>query len=61
MKLQGFGNIESHVQLKTKVKSAPQGLGQFLATENTLNMMKNPFYFTLKAFLILTIFQFQKL
>ena len=33
----------------TKVKSALSGLRQFLANERPLKMMKNAFYFTLKA------------
>ena len=31
---------------------------QFLATESPLKMMKNPFYFTLKALCIFKIFKF---
>ena len=34
------------------------GLRQFLATESPLNMMKNAFYFTLKALFVLKIFEF---
>ena len=37
---------------------ALSGLIQFLATESTLKMMKNAFYFTLKALFILKIFKF---
>ena len=39
-------------------KGALSGLRQFLATENTLKMMKNAFYFTSKARLVLKIFKF---
>ena len=31
---------------------------QFLATENSLKVMKNAFYFTLKALFVLKIFKF---
>ena len=37
-------------------KGVPPGLRQFLATESPLKMMKNPFYFTLKALFVLKIF-----
>ena len=37
---------------------ALSSLIQFLATESTLKMMKNAFYFTLKALFILKIFKF---
>ena len=36
---------------------ARSGLRQFLATESPLQMMKNGFYFTLKAIFVLKIFQ----
>ena len=36
-------------------KGALQGLRQFLATESLLKMMKNAFYFTLKALFVLKI------
>ena len=41
-----------------KIKGALSGLRQFLATESPLKMMKNAFYFTLKAFFVLKIFTF---
>ena len=41
-----------------KVKSALSGLRQFLATENPFKMMKNAFYFTLKALFVFKIFKF---
>ena len=40
------------------IKGALSGLRQFLATESDLTMMKNAFYFTLKALLVLKIFKF---
>ena len=39
-------------------KGALQGLRQFLITESPLKMMKNAFYFTLKALFVLKIFKF---
>ena len=39
-------------------KVALSGLRQFLATERPLKMMKNVFYFTSKAILVLKIFKF---
>ena len=39
-------------------KGALWGLRQFLATESPLKMMKNAFYFTLKALFVLKIFKF---
>ena len=40
------------------IKGALSGLRQFLATESSLKMMKNNFYFTLKALSVLKIFKF---
>ena len=40
-------------------KGALQGLRQFLITESPLKIMKNAFYFTLKAFFVLNIFKSQ--
>ena len=40
------------------VKGAVYGLRQFLTTESPLKMMKNAFYFTLKALFVLRIFKF---
>ena len=40
------------------IKGALSGLRQFLATEKPLKMMKNAFYFTLKALFVLKIFRF---
>ena len=39
-------------------EGAPSSLRQFLATENSLKIMKNAFYFTLKALLVLKILDF---
>ena len=39
-------------------KGALSGLRQLLATESPLKMMKNAFYFTLKALFVLKIFKF---
>ena len=36
--------------ITTELNGAFSGLRHFLATKNTLKMMKNAFYFTLKAF-----------
>ena len=39
-------------------KGALSGMRQFLATESALKMMKNTFYFTLKALFVPQIFKF---
>ena len=39
-------------------KDALSGLRQFLATESPLKVMKNAFYFTLKALFVLKIIKF---
>ena len=39
-------------------KGALSGLRQFLPTESPLKIMKNPFYFTLKAYFVLKMFRF---
>ena len=41
-----------------RLKGALSGLIQVLATESPLKMMKNAFYFTLKALFVLKIFKF---
>ena len=41
-----------------ELKGALSGLTQFLATESSLEMMKNGFYFTSKALFVLKIFKF---
>ena len=43
---------------KLVFKGALSSLRRFLLTENPLKMMKNAFYFILKAFLVLKIFKF---
>ena len=40
------------------IKGALSGLRQHLAYESPLKIMKNAFYFTLKAFFVLKIFNF---
>ena len=44
-------------KLGQNLKGALSGLRQILATESPLKMMKNDFYFTLKAHFILKIFK----
>ena len=45
-------------KMKISVKVALSGLRQFLATKSPLKMMKNAFYFTLKALFVLKRFKF---
>ena len=45
-------------QIKNHLKGASSYLRKFLATESYLKMMKNAFYFTLKALFALMIFKF---
>ena len=40
------------------IKGAVSGLRQVLGTESPLKMIKNAFYFTLKALFVLKIFKF---
>ena len=47
-----------HELLIAKLKGALSGLRQFLAAESLLEMMKNAFYFTSKALLVLKISKF---
>ena len=42
----------------TAIKGALPGLRQFLATESSLKMIKNSFYFNSKALFVLKIFRF---
>ena len=51
-----LGNKE--ISNVNQFKGALSGLRQFLATENPLKMMKNAFYFALKALFVLKIFKF---
>ena len=48
----------SHCKILNYVKSALSGLRQFLAIESPLKMMKNAFYFALKALFVLKMFNF---
>ena len=43
------------------LKGALEGLRQFFITESPLKMMKNAFYFTLKALFVLKVFKFLSL
>ena len=43
---------------KNSLKRTLSGLTQFLTTENPLEMIKNAFYYTLKALFVLKIFKF---
>ena len=49
--------VHSLSHKKTKLKGALSGLRQFLAIASQLKMMRNAFYFTLKALFVLEIFQ----
>ena len=42
----------------SSIKDALSRLKQFLATESSLKIMKNTFYFTVKALFILKVFKF---
>ena len=44
--------------LLNQLKDTPSGLRQFLATKSPLRMVKNAFYFTLKALFVIKIFTF---
>ena len=44
--------------MEMELKGALSSLRQFLATKSPFKMMKNVFYFTLKALFVLTIFKF---
>ena len=45
------------IEIVQPIKGALSGLKQFLAIQNTLKMLKNAFYFTLKALFVLKIFK----
>ena len=45
-------------ELTRNIKGDLSGLRQFLAIESPLKIMKNVFYFTLKALFVLKIFKF---
>ena len=58
-----LGTLELQIIIIISVRGilfqgALSGLRQFLATKTPLKMMKNAFYFTLKAPLVLKIFKF---
>ena len=44
--------------MEMELKGALLSLRQFLATKSPFKMMKNVFYFTLKALFVLTMFKF---
>ena len=50
-KHQGFLQVE-FIFIDGLIYGAHSGLRQFLATGNSLEMMKNAFYFTLKALFV---------
>ena len=52
------GSDEIRKEQIAYTKGALSGLKQFLATKSPLKMMKNAFYFTSKALLVLVIFKF---
>ena len=49
---------ESPLLIANIVKGAVSGLKQFLTTENPLKLIRNAFYFILKAVFVLMIFKF---
>ena len=51
-----FNNINLIKQISCSFKGALSDMRQFLATESPLKMMKNVFYFTVKALFVLKIF-----
>ena len=58
-----MGTLELQIIILINVRGilfqgAHSGLRQFLATKTPLKMMKNAFYFTLKAPLVLKMFKF---
>ena len=54
-------NLFSIVLATAYFKGPPLGLRQYLTTESPLNLMKNIFYFMLKALFVLEIFTFLSL
>ena len=52
---EGSNNFENII---SEIEGTLSGLGQFLATESSLQVVKNAFYFTLKAPFVLIIFKF---
>ena len=55
--LERIHNLITLINLKLQIKGALSGQRQFLETEYPLKMMKNTFYFTLKALFVLKIFK----
>ena len=53
-----LGSFPDYTIFICKFKGALSGLKQFLATESPFKMMKNAFYFTLRALFVLKIFKF---
>ena len=56
--LQGTPGVADILTFSLFVKGALSGLRQFLATESPLKMVKDAFYFTLKALFAHKIFKF---
>ena len=54
----GSASVIVHIIVIFSVKDALSGLRQFLPNESPLKMMKNAFYFTVKALFVLKIFKF---
>ena len=53
-----YGENNLNIPPLFSLKGVLSGLRQFFATESPLKMMKNAFYFTLKALFVLKIFKF---
>ena len=51
-------SLETRNSHHAQLKGTLSGVRQFLANESPLKMMKNGFYFTLKALFVLKIFKF---
>ena len=49
---------EMSKKMRSCLKGTLSGLGQYLTNESPLKVMKNAFYFTLKALFVLKIFKF---
>ena len=56
--MNNFAELQLLSMIKFSFKGALSGLRQFWATESPLKIMKNPFYFTLKAFPVVKISKF---
>ena len=53
-----YGTSKDLINEKQEIKRALSGLRQYLVNEIPLKMVKNAFYFTLKALFVLKIFKF---